>query len=695
MSFFESGRNAYPFRRSLWMIWLAAALLLVLVAWHVTALIRDDYQRQMATTQRDLANLTRVSQEHADRTLRSADQVVRFVHERYQAMGNKLDLTALTQQGVIDAEIFNQVGIIDAKGIYVLANRPVTGKLDLSDREHFRVHIAADTGTLFVSKPVVGRATGKWSVQLTRRLNHPDGSFAGVVVLSVDPHYFTGIYGELKLGAHGLMSLCGLDGICRARRLGSQEEFGTDISTSQLYAQLGQGQTEGAFTEHSVVDGIERLYYFRKIPGSSLLVVAGVDMGEMLANHDRTRDNLTLQAAMLGALIVVLAGVLTRFLINIRRVIQARLAAQQQAQERTDQLDAIFALSPDGFISFDRNLRITYVSPAFYQMMGQAEQQLVGLDEQDFSAWLSQRCVGEAAFVKLADMRDKLQAGQSDFRQQLEVLAPDRRVLQVGLRCQPSGLVSQILYFRDITVESEVDAMKSEFLTTAAHELRTPMTSILGFTEVLLTQDCDAQAQHEFLSIILARSQLMARILDELLDLARIEARRGKDFRYKLVDVQALVTQVAQSLPLPPGRQPPELSLPAEPLVIMADADKLQQALSNVLINAYKYSSAGSPVLLDVALHTKTGTQHQSAAGVQQVCITTTDSGIGMTPDQTRQMFDRFYRADASGNVLGVGLGLSIVKEIMDLHQGEVRVQSVLGQGTSVALCLPTRIGNP
>jgi signal transduction histidine kinase len=684
MSFFEVGRAAKPFRRILWLIWLMAALLTGLVVWHVISLTRDDYQRQTNGAKRDLANLTRVSQEHANRTFRSADQVVRFVQARYLELGNKLDLSALTEQGVIDSEIFNQVGIIDARGIYVLANRPITGTLDLSDREHFRVHVAADTGELFVSKPLVGRATGKWSIQLTRRINHPDGSFAGVVVLSVDPRYFTEFYGALELGSRGLMALYGMDGIGRARRVDNREEFGTQAEDSSIFKRLKQGQAEGAFVEPSPVDGVERLFYFRKIPGYSLVVVAGVDTGEMLVDHYRTRDELRLQAGLLVLLILLLAAALNRFFFRIRRAMQARVAAQRQVQERTEQLDGIFALSPDGFISFDRSQHIAYVNPAFYQMFGPGETRLEGLDEQDLSAWLSQRCVGDSSFSGIDALRSRMQAGDADAREKIEVRSPAKRILQVGLRSNSGALVSQILHFRDITSETEVDAMKSDFMATAAHELRTPMTSILGFTEILLSQEHDAQTQREFLSIVLERSQLMAKILDELLDLARIEARRSQDFRYAPVAAQQLVKEVARAMLVPAGRLPPELLLSATPLLLMADAGKLKQAISNVLSNAYKYSTQGA-VAIEVLLDAP-------GSGPQRLCIKISDCGIGMTPDQSRQIFDRFYRADASGKVLGAGLGMSIVKEIVELHHGQVHVESCPGQGTSVSLCLPTHI---
>lgn len=687
MSFFEIGRAARQYHRTLWLIWLFAGLLIFLVGWHVINLTQEDRIRQIATTERDLANLTRVSQEHANRTFRSADQVVRFVQSRYLELGNQLDLTALTRQGVIDAEIFNQVGIIDNKGIYILANIPITGKLDLSDREHFKVHVTVDKGELFVSKPVIGRASGKWSIQLTRRINLQNGQFGGVVVLSIDPRYFTNFYGELSLGKQGLVALYGLDGIGRARRVGNKDEFGKSASQSQLFDHLRLGKNEGSFIDHSKVDGVERLYYFRRIPNYQLVVIAGVETKEMLANHVRARDALWLQAGMLMLLIVILAGALTRFLANLRRVVLARAAAQQQVQERTDQLDAIFALSPDGFVSFDQAQRITHVNSAFCQMTELTGTQLEGMNEEAFGQWLSLRCVSGTPGINLKKLHTRVDAGQTDARELIEVDTTQKRMLQVGLRCNARGLVSQILYFRDVTVETQVDTMKSEFIATAAHELRTPMTSILGFTELLLMEERDPETRHEFLSIVLEKSTLMANILDELLDLARIEARRGQDFHYTLVNVQELVTNLCKSMSLPAGRTPPELTLPAQPLQVMADARKLQQAVMNVLTNAYKYSNPDAIVNKKVSIAV---TLTADPGDEQQVSIAVTDGGMGMTPEQCSHVFDRFYRADTSGKVLGTGLGMSIVKEIIELHQGHVCVDSVLGQGTCVTLYVPT-----
>ena len=663
-------------------IWLIAGVLILLTWWQVFHLVDESRVREITSAERDLANITRVSQEHASRTLRSADQVIRFVESRYLEVGHRLDLKDLTAKGVIDAEIFNQVGIIDPQGVLILSNRQTNGRLDLSDREHFRVHIAADTGQLFISKPVFGRTNGKLSIQLTRRITRANGEFAGVVVVSMDPGYFTRFYGDIKLGSKGLAALYGLDGVARARRVGGKEEFGASAPSAPMFARIAKGEMFGTLTSRSPIDSIERLYYYRKIPQYPLVVIEGLDMEELLTNHRSDRNALWLQASVVTVLILALAAALSRYLLQIRRAIAERQFALTQTQDRTEQLNAIFVLSPDGFVAFDRERRVKYVSPAFLQMMAPGLVQVEGLDETEFSAWLAQHCELGTPFAGFSALRSEVSAGKSDAQHLIEINRSGKRVLQVGLRCSDASTVSQILYFRDVTHETEVDQMKSEFLSTAAHELRTPMASVYGFSEVLLAQEFDAATQHEFLSIIYQQSKLMSKILDELLDLARIEARRGKDFHYTQVCLQELAADVVRAFKLPPDRALPELQTPGQPLYVMADAGKLRQAILNVLSNAYKYSPEGGAVLVAVDAQ---GTADSPAT----VCIHVTDHGMGMTQKQLERVCERFYRADTSGSIPGTGLGMSIVKEIIELHGGRVTLSSTIGQGTRVSLILP------
>ena len=669
-------------RRSLIAIWLAASLLIILAWVQVLLLVNESRGREIAAAERDLANITRVSQEHANRTLRSADQAIRFVQSRYLEIGDRLDLKDLTAKGVIDAEIFNQVGIINPQGMLILSNLSFLKPLDLSDREHFKVHIAADTKELFVSQPLIGRTRGQLSIQLTRRITRPNGEFAGVVVVSMDPGYFTRFYGDIKLGSHGLAALYGLDGIARARRVGGKDYFGTSAASTPMLSLIAQGKEMGSYTNISKVDGIERLYYYRKIPQYRLLVTAGLDTQELLADHRAARNALFLQATFVTFLILTLAGALTRYLLQIRQAFDARRMALLQAQDRTEQLNAIFALSPDGFVTFNQSNCIKYVNPAFIHMTGLGEERLEGLNENEFSTWLSQHCEPGTAFAGIANLRSRVMGGQANAFELIEFSRSGKRILQVGLRCSQSSSVSQILYFRDVTHETEVDQMKSEFLSTAAHELRTPMASVFGFSEVLLAQEFDPATQHEFLTIIYKQSKLMSNILDELLDLARIEARRGKDFHYSRICLQEMAADVVKAFKLPPDRALPVLAMPEQALYVMVDAGKLRQAILNVLSNAYKYSPAGGSVNFEIETRI-------DAKLPAQVYIHISDQGIGMTPNQLERMCERFYRADSSGNIPGTGLGMSIVKEIIELHGGHVTVVSAIGQGTRVSLCLP------
>jgi signal transduction histidine kinase len=143
-----------------------------------------------------------------------------------------------------------------------------------------------------------------------------------------------------------------------------------------------------------------------------------------------------------------------------------------------------------------------------------------------------------------------------------------------------------------------------------------------------------------------------------------------------------LVKQSVASFIPPTGSEAPELQLPRQAVWIMADGQKLQQAILNVLSNAYKYSAPGKPVKLQLTLEAPTPEP-------RRVCLCFTDEGIGMTPAQVERVFERFYRADASGKVPGTGLGMSIVKEIIGLHGGSVAIQSQFGQGSRVSFSLP------
>jgi signal transduction histidine kinase len=207
------------------------------------------------------------------------------------------------------------------------------------------------------------------------------------------------------------------------------------------------------------------------------------------------------------------------------------------------------------------------------------------------------------------------------------------------------------------------------------------MASIYGFAELMMMRKLTPERQTEVMATIHRQTQLMIHIVNELLDLARIESRRGKDFVLETLDLGEFAAALLHDFSPPGQRDAPCLQPPARPMAVRVDRHKMQQAIGNVLSNAYKYSPQGGEVTLrfveapDPSLH--------------EVGVEVRDHGIGMAPEHLARVSERFFRADTSGTIPGTGLGMSIVKEIVGLLGGRLALASTPGQGTCVTLWLP------
>lgn len=364
-----------------------------------------------------------------------------------------------------------------------------------------------------------------------------------------------------------------------------------------------------------------------------------------------------------------------------------RYLAEEVIQKHSEQLSAIFSLSPDGFVSFGSDRQVNYASAAYTDLTGLSAESVLCLDEAEFLSQLFARCVNPPELHSLDELMtvpvdaDPM-SWLSRHKLVLQLKSPAGRMLALSLYQTQGDTVSRLLLVRDVTHEAEVDRMKSAFLSMAAHELRTPMASIYGFIELMLTRDMKPEKQKELLSKVYRQCEVMISLINELLDLARIESQRGADFECRSLDLVELVEGVVSDFKTPADRDAPILARPAGDIVVSADQQKMCQAFLNVLSNAYKYSPHGGPVSVSFPVET-------DEQGVPWTGVRVIDQGIGMTPEQLAHMGERFFRADKSGNIPGTGLGVSIVKEIMELMGGKLDVHSVLGEGTTMTLWLP------
>jgi predicted acetyltransferase len=203
---------------------ICVACTLVFIIWtFIYFRLNEDRVLLLNQSVSNLQNIAISFKEHSQTTIRNSDEALRIVKFHYEQKGAS-DFKLLNEyfdQNVIDVSFFNQVGIINSDGIYEFSNLKNHKKVDLSDREHFKVHREIYPFGVYLSKPVLGRASQKWSIQLTKRLNKPNGDFLGVAVVSFDPNYFIDFHKQIDLGPEGFTSLVGIDGLVRTLRVGN------------------------------------------------------------------------------------------------------------------------------------------------------------------------------------------------------------------------------------------------------------------------------------------------------------------------------------------------------------------------------------------------------------------------------------------------------------------------------------------
>jgi two-component system, OmpR family, phosphate regulon sensor histidine kinase PhoR len=252
---------------------------------------------------------------------------------------------------------------------------------------------------------------------------------------------------------------------------------------------------------------------------------------------------------------------------------------------------------------------------------------------------------------------------------------------QVSIHITPVGENGQMLVLlRDLTREQAVEKMRSDFVANASHEMRTPLTSILGGIETLKgPARNDPKAQEQFLDMMLGQVQRMKRLIDDLLTLSRIElnAHIRPNTKVRLAD---MATQAKANLMAAASTAGVSVELKSAPgLEVAGNADELLQVVQNLLENAIKYGSSGERIKVDCYA--------QGTDGVLAV----QDFGQGIAEHHLPRLTERFYRVSTqeSRQRGGTGLGLAIVKHIVLRHRGKLSIQSVIGEGSTFTVSIP------
>ncbi|MGQ0712204.1 MAG: ATP-binding protein [Gemmatimonadaceae bacterium] len=340
-----------------------------------------------------------------------------------------------------------------------------------------------------------------------------------------------------------------------------------------------------------------------------------------------------------------------------------QLASRLAALETEDLLlGAVIDSLNEAVVAVDGRRRVVRVNEAGRRMFGIR-------DEVPFSVDLLPRD------PELRDAMNAALAGETVDAVELEM---DGRL--VALTARPLARGGAVLAAIDLTEVRRLETIRRDFVANVSHELKTPLTVIGGFAETLAAPDVPAQQREAFAHTILANVRRMQRIVDDLLDLSRIESG-GWVPAPAHVDIAAAAADAIAPCQGPANEKgiALDIAVPPDAATVRADPTAVRQIISNLVDNSLRYTPRGGRV----TVHTE-----RDGAGVW---IGVRDTGIGIAPEHLPRVFERFYRGDParSRDAGGTGLGLSIVRHLAEAHGGRVRAESVLGRGTSIAAFFP------
>lgn len=439
------------------------------------------------------------------------------------------------------------------------------------------------------------------------------------------------------------------------------------------------------------IDEDERWVVDPKKKGQSESVLAvplstGDDvLGVMLLFHPEpnyfTQDHLELAQAAANQITGVVKNTeLYRLIRNQAERLGSMLRAQRaEASRRLAILESI----TDGVVVVDVEGKVAVVNRSAQKLLGVTEDEVVN---HDAGILCSNFAPEMADSVAEAISRFLDATGAHSYPSQTEILL-ERDKQAISARFAPilddngecQGVVTVL---RDITREREIAQAKSDFVSIVAHELRTPMTSIKGYADLLLNGAAGAvsQTQMQFLQVIRNNVERLATLVNDLLDISRIEAGRVK-FNIRPLNMSEVAQEVVEALQGEIVRRnlTLELDIPPHLPPVKGDYDRIVQVLTNLVSNAYKYTPPGGRITL--SLHPVDG----------EIQVDVSDTGIGIAPQDVDRVFERFYRADHElvRAQAGTGLGLPIAKSIVEMLGGRIWVKSQLGKGSTFSFSLP------
>ena len=341
-----------------------------------------------------------------------------------------------------------------------------------------------------------------------------------------------------------------------------------------------------------------------------------------------------------------------------------------EVSTQKNQIETILLHMTDGIIAFNREGEIILINPAAKQLLS------IRPEDNTFDDIFSKfnLNINMEKIIYLENWTSTEQRLEVEDKYVDIYFAPFKDEIE-----RPEGVIAVI---QDITEHVKLDNMQKEFVADVSHELKTPITSIMGYADTLLEGDYDKETQEKFLNVIATESRRMARLVTDLLTLSRYDNNKNKTKKVQF-DLGELVKKCQEKLAIEIKKKNHDVKcfVTADVPLVYADKDDIERVILNILTNSIKYTKENGEIKIYV------GFVYNDAY------IKIFDNGIGIPEEDLSRIFERFYRVDKARTreMGGTGLGLSIAKEILDKNGGSIDIKSVVGKGTEVVIKIPTK----
>ena len=631
-------------------------------------------KREYEAVRRDSDNLSQVIERQIMTAVEKIDIVLQQVAQEYAPIVNdgkakrRIDANReLLRWMQYTPEVQKEsLRIIDRNGrvVFNAGDSEALPAVNVGDRAYFQKQKKGGIDQLVISEPLLSRFTGKWLVTLSRPMFDARGEFGGVVQMALRTEYFQSLFEKIDVGARGNVSLFDIEWRLLSRHPVLPEQLGKQFR-SPAAERIAAGESPVAYEAPSRVDGTQRLFLARRLTGLPYTLVIGRSPDEFLYSW---RIKALLYGVGFLGLAIALGSLLLmyyRYNEHNRRLIMAAFEASGEAITVTD---------ARGYLLNANQAFSDITGYSIEEAKGRPLVQLLRSDRHDdaFYADMDRQIVENGLWR--GEIWHRQKSGES--RPHLLVISTLRD--KGGEITNRVGLFSDISALHAARLQAEAaNRAKGAFLATMSHEIRTPLNGILGMSQLLLMPELKPVEVQDFARTILNSGNTLLTLLNDVLDLSKVEAGKLelKDAPFMpaqlLDEVQALFRDSASDKGL-------VLSASWQGVAharYAADATRLRQILSNLINNAIKFTPQGW-VRIE-------GRELAGADGGSMLEFVVCDSGIGIAPEKQAELFKPFSQIDDSSTRQfgGTGLGLSIVRSLAELMGGSVVCESASGQG--------------